>query len=231
MTTNRVMVVGDLHAPATHPGYLSFIQDTYAQWDCNQLVFIGDVVDLHAISFHSLELDAENVFQESELAAEHLSRWYTAFPKARVCIGNHDERVIRKASSVGIPEMMMRPYKELWDTPKWDWNYEFYIDGVRYTHGTGTSGERPAYTNARASMTSTVMGHTHTVGGVSFLAGPNGTIFGMNVGCGVDPQHPAMRYSRRWTKRPVLGCGVVIDGDPFFELMDAGGIYRRENFK
>ncbi len=210
---------------------MDFVSDVYDQWSCDRTVFIGDVLDLHAISFHERELDADNVFGESQAAIEQVSAWHDAFPNAQVCIGNHDERVVRKAKTVGIPEAMLKPYSELWETPTWEWDMEFTIDGVRYVHGTGCSGERPAYNLAAKTMVSTVMGHTHSVGGVSWLCGPNQTVFGMNVGCGVDPEHPAMRYGKGWLKRPILGCGVVVDGAPYFELMDLQNTYNRKNFK
>lgn len=220
-------MVGDLHAPATHPRYMDFIQDVYEEWDCNRVVLIGDVVDHHSISFHDMELDADNVFGESEAAIEQVSVWHALFPKADVCIGNHDERVIRKASTVGIPEVMLRPYSDLWKTPGWNWDYEHVIDDVAYVHGTGLSGERPAYLMAKENNQSTVLGHCHTVGGISWIARPNSKVFGLSVGCGIDPKHPAMRYSRKWVKRPVLGCGVVIDGTPYFEPMDHRNQYKR----
>jgi hypothetical protein len=37
-------------------------------------------------------------------------------------------------------------------------------------------------------------------------------IFGLNVGCGIDIDSYAMEYGRPFSKRPTLGCGVVIGG-------------------
>ncbi len=224
----RVLVIGDLHCPATHPRYIDFIRDMQDAWQTDRVVFIGDVVDLHAISYHAHELDADNVFAEHSAAKQYIAEWYEEFPKADVTVGNHDERVARKAKDVGIPEIMLKPYAELWGTPRWNWCDYTEIDGVHYTHGTGMSGERPAFTRAKQAMQSSVMGHTHSKAGVSWLAGPHQTVFGMNVGCGVDPDHPAMRYSKSHLKRPMLGCGMVIDGTPFFEPMDMGGKYRKK---
>jgi len=48
----RVLAIGDTHCPWERKGYLQFCQDLYWQWECNTVVFIGDVADLHAISFH-----------------------------------------------------------------------------------------------------------------------------------------------------------------------------------
>ena len=36
----KVLVIGDCHEPVSHPGYLAFCQDLYADWDCDQVVFM-----------------------------------------------------------------------------------------------------------------------------------------------------------------------------------------------
>jgi hypothetical protein len=42
----------------------------------------------------------------------------------------------------------------------------------------------------------------------------------MDTGCGVDGNHPAMAYGKHLLSRPVLGCGVVIDGHPYYERFE-----------
>jgi hypothetical protein len=32
-----------------------------------------------------------------------------------------------------------------------------------------------------------------------------------------------MQYGAAFLKKPIVACGVVIDGDPFVETMDLGG--------
>jgi hypothetical protein len=34
----------------------------------------------------------------------------------------------------------------------------------------------------------------------------------MQVGCGVDHDKEAMAYGKKYNSKPILGCGVVIDG-------------------
>ena len=43
----RILVVGDLHEPFCLKGYLEFCQEIYAKWNCNQVIFIGDIIDNH----------------------------------------------------------------------------------------------------------------------------------------------------------------------------------------
>jgi len=229
---SRVLVIGDVHAPATHPGYLQFCLDIYEQWNCNKVVFIGDVLDYHAISFHEKELDSPNPVDEVDLAIEAVAEWYSHFPNADVTIGNHDERVHRKARSAGVPDMFIKSYQDVYQTPKWRWTYDVVIDDVRYFHGTGCSGIQPARLTAISSMMSTVLGHVHSVAGVHWVAGPRGRVFGMDVGCGVDVEHPAMRYGSNMRHKPILAAGVVVDGTPYHEIMPAGvgETYERSRF-
>jgi predicted phosphodiesterase len=230
---SRILVIGDVHEPASHPGYLQFVQDVGDWWECKKTVFIGDIIDHHCISFHQKDVDADGVSRESEMAYDGVRRWCKAFPKAEVMIGNHDERVFRLAASVNIPARFIVDYKHVWNTPKWDWKRETEIDDVHYFHGTGCSGMRPAANAARASMMSTVIGHCHSSGGVSWCCGPNKRIFGMDVGCGVDILHPAMAYGKNLIRKPVLSTGVVIDGLPYHEIMPMarGEQYHRSKFK
>ena len=65
---------------------------------------------------------------------------------------------------------------------------------------------------AADSFQSTVIGHFHAAAGVMFKANDNARYFGMNVGCGVDYHTAAMQYGVKFARKPVLGCGVVIDG-------------------
>jgi predicted phosphodiesterase len=218
----RIGVIGDVHEPASHPGYLDFCADTFEQWGCDRFVFIGDVVDFHTISFHSRDIDAQGVNEEIDAAQDGIDRWQARFPKASVMVGNHDERVYRLAASVSIPARFIRDYADHWNTPGWSWDNAKIIDDVLYTHGTGATGKTPALNWAQAAMVSTVLGHVHSRGGICWAAGPTSRLFGMDTGCGVDLEHPAMKYGKALKTKAVLSCGVVIDGHPYHEIMPCG---------
>ncbi len=229
----RVLVIGDIHAPVSHPGYLSFCQALQAKHRCDQVVFIGDVVDWHGISFHASHPDAPGPKDEYELAAECITQWRKAFPTAKVCIGNHDERVVRVAEDAGIPSRFIRNYKETWETPDWDWAYDHVVDDVYYFHGTGCGGVHPAYNAMQKMLMSTVMGHIHSASGLKWRANPNRRIFGMDTGCGVDDRAVAFAYGRHQKIRSILSAGVVLDGIPVPEIMAAGPgeRFHRSKFK
>ena len=209
---SKVGIVGDLHQPFTHPGYLRFCQDVFESWGVDKVVIIGDVVDQHRLSFHDQDPSGHSAEMEAEKAYEGVQKWYVAFPKAMVCIGNHDERHYRVARKSGMPDRYIRTYADLWGTKTWDWKMSHEIDGVLYEHGTGSSGRDAAFLRAKDKRRSIVMGHVHTGLGVKWHTNENSRIFGLNVGCGIDCKSYAFAYGRPFPTRPTLGCGIVIDG-------------------
>lgn len=230
----RVLVIGDVHEPATHPAYLPFAQYLAERFDTDRTIFIGDVVDHHCASFHQANPTAAGPDAEADAAHAGIQRWAAVFERATVTIGNHDERVHRLAASVRVPPRFVQDYARVWDTPRWKWVTETTVDGVRYLHGTGLGGQAPALSAAVRSMRSTVCGHVHSVAGTRWACGPGARrVFGMDTGCGVDDEHPAMGYGRDLVRRPVLGAGVVLDGEPLHLAMDHGprGRWNRRRFR
>jgi hypothetical protein len=71
---------------------------------------------------------------------------------------------------------------------------------------------------AMDNFQSTVLGHLHANGCVHYVVNTNNRVFGMSVGCGVDRSHPYMQYGATYSRKPALGCGVVVDGaSAYFE--------------
>lgn len=218
----RVGVIGDAHEPVTHPGYRAFCLDTFSEYGCDTVVCIGDIADWHSVSFHAHHPDCPGPTDEYEMAYACIQGWYRTFPGAKVCLGNHDERIQRLAQSSNIPARLLRDYAEIWETPGWTWDYDHSIDDVFYFHGTGTGGMHPAFNSMKKMCMSVVQGHVHTAAGVKWLANPNTRLFGMDVGCGIDDRAAAFAYGRHYKQRSVLGCGVVLDGIPHHVIMPCG---------
>ena len=223
----RVGIVGDIHLPFEHPRYLEFCRDTFRQWKVDKVVLIGDVVDHHALSFYEHDPDGLSASDEASAAVERLEAWKKAFPVADVTIGNHDERCFRAARRAGIPTRYLRNYADVFSTPNWKWAFEFRHDGVLYEHGS-TTGKYAAINAALGKRTSLVMGHTHSFAGVLWHTNPTSRIFALQVGCGIDIDAYAFAYGKTYANRPVLGCGIVLDGTwATFEVMPCG---RREKY-
>ena len=220
----RVLCIGDTHAPAMHPGYIGFLKGVQKKYRCNRVVHIGDLVDWNAISFHEKDPAMPSAAEEYRLAIKQVRKLHNAFPKCDYMIGNHSDLPARKAALVGLPTDVMVPFKQLWDLSGWTIHPRYSdlkIDNVIYRHGDkGKGGARlAALANAQAEHCSLVQGHLHSQFGVEFAANHERAIFGMQVGCGVTPNHPAMKYSRVYSQRPILGCGVVLNGEPVIERM------------
>jgi predicted phosphodiesterase len=219
----RVGIIGDLHAPFTHPMYLRFCRAIGRKYRIDRWHFVGDIVDLHALSFWDHDPNGLSAEDEACQAYDEVKAWHRAFSGASVCIGNHDERHYRVARKAGLPDRYLRSYSDVWRTPTWRWDFEHTIDGVLYEHGTGTSGKDAAINLAIQKRSSVVIGHVHSYSGVKWHANPYSIIFGLNAGCGIDCQAYAFAYGKSFPVRPVLGCGVVIDGDfATFEKMPCG---------
>ena len=202
----RTIVIGDLHCPFEKQGYFEFCLDTYDKYNCNNVVFIGDLIDSHATSRHETDPNGMSAKTELEQAIADLEKWREAFPVATVIIGNHDRVVMRRAFSSSIPSMWIKSFNEVLGT-SWDWTERAEFDGVQYVHGEGGS----ARMKAKNDLQSTVQGHIHTQAYVEHFCGNRSRIWAMQVGCGLDRETYAAAYAKHY-KKQAIGCGVVIGG-------------------
>lgn len=202
----NILVIGDLHEPFCLEGYLEFCKKQYDKFDCDEVVFIGDIIDNHYSSYHETDADGMGGGDELELAIKKLSTWYKTFPKATVLIGNHDRMVMRKAQTSAIPKKWIKDYKEVLEVPNWEFKDRHVIGNVQYIHGEAGT----ASTKCRADLMSTVQGHLHTQCYTQWYVGAHFKIFGTQVGCGIDHDAYAMGYAKRG-KKPAIGCVVVLN--------------------
>lgn len=230
---SKILVVGDLHLPWSRKGYLQFCQDLYEQWDCDRVVFIGDMVDLHAISFHQKEPGCPGPIEEYKQAKAAVKKWCDAFPKAIVTLGNHDKRIVRRAKSVDIPDIFLKTHNQIWNTPGWKWVEDCIIDDIYFYHGTGQGGKYPASNAVSKLLMSTVMGHNHTASGIKYFANPLRRIFACDTGCGIDDKQLAFAYGMDLKQRSIISAAVIVDGVPYVEPMPIGKgeKYHDSNFK
>jgi len=217
---NRILVIGDLHTPFDYEPYFDHCVAVFDKYECNRVVFIGDIIDNHYSSYHETDADGMGGEEELDNAINRLRRWYERFPMADVLIGNHDRMVMRKAQSSSIPTRWIKEYKEVLGTPGWNFTDRVVYDDVQYIHGEGGM----ARTRARKDLMSTVQGHLHTQCFTEWIIGAGLKIFGMQVGCGVDNNSYAMAYAKNFGKS-AIACGVVLNGKVAINgVMSTGGI-------
>lgn len=221
----NVLIIGDMHCPGMLKAYPPFLTRTQKKYKCDRVVVIGDAVDNGAISYHEKHPGLSSPAQEFKAAKKQLARVYERFPTADWLLGNHDTLTERQAITAGLLPEWLKDYEDIWGVPGWKVHERFAnltIDEVDYLHGdAGRAGQFSAVKTSRARFRSTVMGHTHSEAGIWWTVNANNKIFGMNVGTGLDWKLLQFSYGRKFINKPVVGCGVVLNGKyPHFEPMD-----------
>jgi hypothetical protein len=217
---SKVLAIPDLHCPFEHKDALSFLVSVRRRYKTDEVVCLGDESDQHYLSDHDHDSDGDGARHEWEKTIAHLEPFYAAFPDVRSMVSNHTSRPFRRANKFGIPSVYLREYRDFMCAPDgWSWHDYVEIDRVRYLHGEGFSGPLGALKCAQAHMQTVVIGHLHSYAGVLWNANPKHLFAGMNAGCLIDRHLYAFSYAKHTPAKPILGCGVVLDGLPQFVPM------------
>jgi hypothetical protein len=220
-----VLDLTDTHCPFMHADAIPFLNAVANDYPPDVIVHGGDVADFHFSSFYA-KSSKNSGDEELDLAAAQLNSLSRLFRDVRVCYGNHDERLFKKLESSGLPKRVLRTMNGILGLPDgWKWADSWDIDGVVYEHGSQYGGQDAHIKAARNNLCSTVIGHVHAHAGVHYVANRRNLTFGMNAGCLIDPTAYAFEYARKQA-RPVVGCGLVVDGIPTFLPMMLDSKYR-----
>lgn len=214
---SRVLVISDLHAPYYHRDTIAFLTAIKELFTPDKIVLTGDEIDGHCISFHDSDPDLPfSPSSELEKAIEHLKPIYDLFPKAEILESNHGSLVYRRGKHGGIPRSVFKDYREILDAPRgWNWHSELTIklsDGrdCYFHHGKSSNGLRLS----QSMGMNVVQGHHHSVFDIQYHANPKDIFWSMIVGCLIDDKSLAFSYNKLQMKRPIIGCGIILDGQP-----------------
>lgn len=216
MDNRRILVISDLHAPYQHQDAVEFLAAIKDKYKPTRVILSGDEADFHGISFHDHDPDLDSAGKELEGTIAALKPLYKLFPKAEVLESNHGSLVLRKALSNGLSRKFFKSPGEILQAPKsWSWHFDITLtlpnDTQCYFHHSKGANVKK---NSQALGMSFVQGHHHESFEIQYWGNPNALLFGMTVGCLVDPHSLAMAYSKNNLKRPVIGCAVIIDSIP-----------------
>lgn len=211
-----ILVISDTHFPYQHPDTVAFLKAIKKKYKPDRVVHIGDEVDFHAISFHASDPDLLSPADELQQAICCLKELYKLFPKVDVIESNHGSLVYRKGKVHGLPRHVLKSYRDVLMAPKgWTWHFDLTVDmndgnQVYFTHGKTSA---PAKLSQSMGM-STVQGHFHERMEIIYWANPNGLYFDMRVGCLINDKSMAFNYNNTNLKRPLIGTGIIINGQP-----------------
>ena len=229
--SNVIGIIPDTHFPYNHPLTFAFLYETFNMFQVNRVVHIGDLVDGAAWSFWEKNADLPNAGKEAAHAQREVDKLFKMFPNGDLTLGNHDELISRQMVKHGIPKKFYKTFEEAFNFPKgWKAHQHIEIDDVLYIHGTGKSGQNASLSFMQDYRQSVVSGHTHSSGGVNYRASYKNLTFALNVGCLIKTSALAFQYGKNFSKKPTLGCGIVIEGKHgFFIPLDLGSKLKYKN--
>lgn len=211
-----VLVISDMHIPYHHQDALEFLQALKDKYQPDLVVNIGDELDHHAISMHEHNPDLMSAGDELRDARGYVKQLEKIFPKMTLVHSNHSSLVYRRALKFGLPKDYLKTYNEFLGVGKgWRWVDDLTItlsDGQRcfFTHGMSAD----VLKVAQQYGMSTVQGHYHTKFSIGYYSNPDRLCFGMQVGCLINQKSMAFDYAKNFKSRFIIGCGMIIDGQP-----------------
>ena len=216
MQNERILVISDLHFPFHHKDTFEFLSAIKRKYKPDRVICIGDEVDNHAMSFHDTDPDLYSPADELRAARTYIWKLETMFPKMDIMESNHGSMFFRKSKKYGIPAAAMKSYNELWGVgPGWKWHTELTL---KMSNGQKCYFHHGRYADvakvSREYGMPAVQGHYHERYKIEYWANTEQLAWGMQVGCLADDHSLALAYNNTNLKRPIVGCGIIIDGHP-----------------
>ena len=211
---NTLFIV-DLHLPFEHSKALNFCLYLQDKWNCERIIFLGDIIDNHFPSFHNISTKAKGGEEELELARQAIKGWYKAFPNAYICSGNHCSLSTRVAEANNLPQSWIKSINEVLEVPNWKISTKWEFDNFVAIHGTdGKSIKNKLF--KYGGNKSIVQGHFHTSTSLEYY---NENLWGMQLGALIDKNAYAFEYANNNSQTVILSAGVLVNGVPIIETL------------
>jgi hypothetical protein len=221
---STILVIPDLQIPFHHRGALKFLKAVRDEYEPDTIVCVGDEWDNCALSRYPKDPDGQSAGDEHKRAKRASQGFYEAFPEVLLCTSNHRARLYKRAYEAGIPADFIKDTHSYMGAPDgWQWADQWRVNGIVFEHGDRAGSANSAGDKLiDANHASTVYGHHSGMANIVYRQKANRTLFAMNVGCLVDVNSYAMNYLKLIRNKPVLGCGVIVDGVPHLIPMIKG---------
>lgn len=212
---SRILVISDLHCPYQHQDAFEFLKALKKHYKPTRVINIGDEVDNHGISFHDSDPDLLSPGDELLEAQKACKELEKIFPKMDLVHSNHGSLSYRRGKAGGIPRHFLKDYSDVLGVgPGWKWHPEIMLKSgnvsIIFKHQFSAN----VLKSAEQMGMSCVQGHYHSKFEVGYTSSPLALNWGMTVGCLIDDKSMAFEYNKLTVKRPILGCGIIINGTP-----------------
>lgn len=212
-----ILVIPDIHAPYQHKDTLMFLKAVKESFPIDLVVDLGDELDYHAMSFHDSDPNLESAGTELEMGKIMLRELHKLFPEVLVCHSNHGSMVFRRAKAHGIPVQLIKRYRDIvfpeHGAPKWSWAYSWRVQTplgvVMFQHQSSN-----VLSDAAHNGCNLIVGHSHGNFGVEYSASSAHLYYGGYAGCLIDKDSLAFAYGKNSSKKPIVGCMVILNGRP-----------------
>ena len=213
---NSVLVISDLHIPYHHQDAFEFLKALKKKYKPDLIVNIGDELDHHAISMHEHNPDLMSAGDELKQSKEYVKDLENIFPEMTLVHSNHSSLVYRRALKYGLPKDYLKSYNEFLGVGNgWAWVDDLTVtlsDGQRcfFTHGMAAR----ALAVSMQFGCNVVQGHYHSKFSIEYFSNPDKLVWAMQTGCLINQKSMAFDYAKNFKSRFIVGCGMIIDGQP-----------------
>jgi predicted phosphodiesterase len=216
MKYKSVLVISDLHIPYHHPDAFDFLSELKKKYKPDLVVNIGDEIDQHSISFHNHHPDLKSPGDELKAARMYAQDLQKIFPQMTLVHSNHSSLVYRRAVAHGLSLEYLKSYNEFLHVgPGWQW-----VDDLKVTL---SDGQKCFFTHGMASRAlavsmqygcNVVQGHYHSKFSIEYFSNPDKLVWAMQTGCLINQKELAFEYAKNFKSRFIIGCGMIIEGQP-----------------
>lgn len=217
-----ILVISDLHIPYHHQDSIRFLEAVKKHYNIqdknpnHHIWNVGDEADFHGLSYHEKEQTLDTQHQETLKARKVFVELEKLFPEMTLVHSNHGSMLYRRSKTHGIPNYMLKDYNEVLGVGSgWKWyaDYKHTMNNgqtVFMTHGMKKNG----LSLAKEMGMCVIQGHYHTEFNLSYTSNPMNLNWSMMCGCLIDDNSRAYAYNKVNSARVILGCGIIINGQP-----------------
>ena len=214
IVNTKILVIPDTHFPFEHKNFFKDLSKILINFKPTHIVHMGDMWDMHTISRHDPDPDAPDIKSELQLAKERvvkLTSMLKDYKRVYVCVGNHDNRIEKRAACHGIPKAFLVTWREMLELPKhWLVGDEHQIGDIAFLHGKSNLRGK----TAMAYGCNVVMGHFHSMLEVTYLQTPRQLLWSVFAGGAVDDKSMGMAYGANNLAKSAYGFVLIENGIP-----------------